>query len=139
MPLIDWIKANETLIAWLGGIGLLIFLGSLVAMPLIIVLMPRDYFLRMETVGIRRHPFRKFLHVLKNLLGGILFLAGIAMLVLPGQGLLTMLIGLSLVDFPGKHQLQIRLARVPRIRRSIQWIRNRAGRAPLELGAEIDR
>lgn len=134
MPFIDWIKAHETLIAWLGGIGLLMFLGSLVAMPLIIVLMPRDYFLRMERGLLRPRPLQRVLHVLKNLIGGILFLAGIAMLVLPGQGLLTILIGLSLIDFPGKHRLQLRLVRNPRIRRSIQWIRHRAGRPPLELG-----
>jgi len=134
MPFIDWIKAHETLIAWLGGIGILMFLGSLVAMPLIIVLMPRDYFLRMESGLLRAGPLRRVLHVIKNLIGGILFLAGTAMLVLPGQGLLTILIGLSLIDFPGKHRLQLRLVRNPRIRRSIQWIRHKAGRPPLELG-----
>lgn len=134
MPLIDWIQSHEVLIAWMGGLGLLIFLGSLVAMPVIIVLMPQDYFVRMERGLLQRKPLRQVLHVFKNVLGCILLLAGIAMLVLPGQGLLTILIGLSLIDFPGKHGLQLRLVRIPRIRRSIQWIRHKAGRPPLALG-----
>jgi hypothetical protein len=134
MPLIDWIQSHEVLIAWMGGLGLLVFLGSLVAMPVIIVLMPQDYFVRMERGLLQRKPLRQVLHVFKNVLGCILLLAGIAMLVLPGQGLLTILIGLSLIDFPGKHGLQLRLVRIPRIRRSIQWIRHKAGRPPLALG-----
>ncbi len=134
MPLIDWIQSHEVLIAWMGGLGLLVFLGSLVAIPVIIVLMPQDYFVRMERGLLQRKPLRQVLHVFKNVLGCILLLAGIAMLVLPGQGLLTILIGLSLIDFPGKHGLQLRLVRIPRIRRSIQWIRHKAGRPPLALG-----
>jgi hypothetical protein len=119
----------------MGGLGLLVFVGSLVAIPVIIVLMPQDYFVRMESGIFQRRPLRQALHVMKNIFGAILVIAGIAMLVLPGQGLLTILIGLSLVDFPGKHRLQSRLVRIPRIRSSIQWIRHKAGRPPLELGS----
>ena len=69
--------------------------------------------------------------VLKNALGLLLLACGIVMLVIPGQGLLTMLIGLMLMDFPGKRRLEARLVAVPSVRRSINWLRERAHRAPL--------
>jgi hypothetical protein len=70
---------------------------------------------------------------LKNLFGGVLVLAGVAMLVLPGQGILTILVGLMFLDFPGKFALERRLARQPPVLRAINWIRARGGRKPLEM------
>lgn len=43
---------------------------------------------------------------LRNVLGAILLVAGIAMLVLPGQGVPTILISLGLMNFPGKYRLE---------------------------------
>ena len=63
---------------------------------------------------------------------GIL-LAGIAMLVLPGQGLLTILIGLTLLNFPGKYTAERRLAGRPRIARTLNRIRAAARRPPLAI------
>jgi hypothetical protein len=52
---------------------------------------------------------------------------------LPGQGVLTILAGLSLLSFPGKRRLQLRLLRIPAIHRAIDALRRRAGRPPLHL------
>ena len=68
---------------------------------------------------------------LKNLVGGILLLGGIAMLVLPGQGLLTMLIGVSLMDFPGKRAIERKLVSRPLILQAINRVRQRFDRPPL--------
>jgi hypothetical protein len=133
MGLIEWIEANEVLLGILGGISLLMFIGSLVAIPLIVTYMPEDYFLRLSTGKFPRKPLRQIGHIAKNILGTILLLAGIGMLVLPGQGILTIVIGLSLIDFPGKTRLQIRLIRISSVRRSIEWIRHKANRKPLIL------
>jgi hypothetical protein len=73
------------------------------------------------------------LWVLRNLLGGALVVAGIAMLVLPGQGILTILIGLLLMDFPGKRRGEIYLLRKRTVARAVNWIRSRAKQPPLEL------
>jgi len=67
----------------------------------------------------------------KNALGYILVVAGIIMLVLPGQGIFTILIGIMLLNFPGKYQLERWLATRGPVLRSINWLRQRAGRAPL--------
>ena len=42
---------------------------------------------------------------LRNAVGLVLVTAGLAMLVLPGQGIITLLVGIILMDFPGKHRL----------------------------------
>ncbi len=69
----------------------------------------------------------------KNALGYIFVVAGFIMLVLPGQGIFTILIGIMLLNFPGKYRLeQWIVARRP-VLRSINWLRRRAGRAPLVL------
>src|SRR5215467_13426453 len=76
------------------------FIGSLIAIPLILVRLPADYF---DTRTPRHwmkdhHPvLRLFGLVIKNVVGVVFLLAGFAMLFLPGQGLLTMLIGISLI------------------------------------------
>ena len=79
----EWIEANQVLLAGLAGLGLLIFVGSLVGIPLLVVYMPKDYFVRLERGPLLRGPLRRVLQVLKNLLGGVLLLGGILMLLLP--------------------------------------------------------
>jgi len=60
-------------------------------------------------------------------------LAGIAMLVLPGQGLLSILIGVTLLNFPGKYALERRIVGRPAVSRTLNRIRARARRPPLEI------
>jgi len=57
--------------------------------------------------------------------------AGIIMLVLPGQGIFTILIGIMLLNFPGKYRLERWIVARRPVLRSINWLRRRAGRAPL--------
>jgi hypothetical protein len=112
----------------------MLIVGALVA-PILIVRMPADYFVR-SPAG-EREPragmTRTVVRVLKNVLGVLLVLAGLAMLVLPGQGILTLLIGISLLNFPGKRRFQQRLLSIHAVERVVQAIRHRAGRPPLEL------
>jgi hypothetical protein len=70
--------------------------------------------------------------VLKNALGVLFFLSGMAMLILPGQGLLTIFIGLVLLDFPRKRVLVHRILGYQRILRVINQLRARFGKPELE-------
>jgi UPF0716 family protein affecting phage T7 exclusion len=70
--------------------------------------------------------------VAKNLCGTVLVLAGVAMLVLPGQGILTIVVGLLLIDFPGKFALEQKLVRRSSVLSAMNWIRTKAHRAPLK-------
>ncbi len=137
MAWFDWFRSQEHLIAWLFGLSMILFVASLVLIPLLIARMRADYFVG-AAAGQSRFRQRHWLLggtmlVLKNLLGVVLLLAGIAMLVLPGQGLITMFMGLSLLNFPGKRQLELRIIRQRHVRSAFDWIRSKAGRPPLQM------
>ncbi|RJX33598.1 MAG: hypothetical protein C4531_05105 [Desulfurivibrio sp.] len=128
---------HESAILWLTGLSTLTFIGTLVIVPLLVARIPANYFASHQP---RRppwavhHPFIRWTMLLaKNLAGYLFILAGILMLVLPGQGLLTILLGVMLLDFPGKYRLEKWLVSRPAILKSINWLRKRAKRPPLEL------
>ncbi|MFV0443509.1 MAG: hypothetical protein ACK5Q5_08055 [Planctomycetaceae bacterium] len=137
----EFAQAHAETLAAFGIISGVLFLISLLAVPWLIARLPADYFVR-ERPQLQEDGWRWYRwlagKVFKNLLGTMLFLAGAVMLGLPGQGLLTMLIGLTLIDYPGKRQLELRIMRRPRILRAINWMRRRYGQPPLMVEAEPD-
>jgi len=136
MNIQEWLVANEGLFAALGLLSLALFLISLIVFPLIIIFLPADYFVRTEPGILTLSPRRMVLRVLKNAFGLFLILAGVLMLFLPGQGLLSIFLGISLMHFPGKRKLEMRLLNFPRIHRSVAWVRRKANRAPLEFSID---
>ena len=98
--------------------------------------LPRYYFSRPRRFVWREvdgEPlFAVVLGLLKNLLGAALVLLGLVMLVTPGQGLLTLLAGLLLMNFPGKYQLERWLVMRPGVLRALNWLRARQGQVPFE-------
>ena len=110
------------------------FVLALVAMPIVVAALPENYFVRRHREPVRRgsvHPFVwRLLPLLKNALGVVFILAGMVMLVLPGQGLLTILLGLGLTNFPGKFRLERRIVGLPGVRTGLDKIRQAAGRPP---------
>jgi UPF0716 family protein affecting phage T7 exclusion len=69
-------------------------------------------------------------------MGAVLLLAGVAMLILPGQGLLTLAIGLGLMNLPGKRSLIRHLIGRPRVLRTINQFRAKAHKELLEAPAD---
>ena len=129
----SWMGTWEEEVAWVVGISVVTFVGSLVAVPIVVIQMRSDYFLRTAEVKRPRTPLQLIRRILKNLLGLILLIMGFAMLFLPGQGLLAMLLGMSLLDFPGKRNLQLRLLKLKGVQRSVNWMRRKADKPPLTL------
>ncbi|MBT8132420.1 MAG: hypothetical protein KJO35_09140 [Gammaproteobacteria bacterium] len=136
---VSWINENiDTLqrlgVLWLA-IGVISLVLTLIALPLIIIRLPADYFVRHNrlTVAVSsRHPVLVLLgNTLKNIVGIFLLIFGAIMLFIPGQGLLTMLIGVMLTNFPGKYKLEQKIVRRPAVLRTLNRIRDRAGRDPL--------
>ncbi len=121
---------------WLAAIsGLLVIAGGLL-LPVLIIRMPADYFLHDESPlpWNHRHPAaRAAIRCARNLLGAVLLLAGVVMLVTPGQGLLTILAALSLVEFPGKRRWERRIVATPFLLRTLNAIRRKARKPPLVL------
>jgi hypothetical protein len=102
----------------------------------IVVWLPADHFSRLPDpdAGWRRHRVLRWtVLVSKNLLGLLVLPFGILMALplVPGPGLVFILIGLSLLDFPGKRSLERRLLTVPVVLRFLNEVRQRFRRPPL--------
>jgi len=135
--MLAWLRGHESVLWWLGALSVVTFVGTLVALPLVVARLPADYFTQGQRPVRRRHAQLTRSRVLwrlgKNLLGILIVLVGVAMLLLPGQGILTILIGLMLLDFPGKQRLERRLVQQPSVWRAINWMRAKAHQPALEL------
>ena len=133
---LSWVLDNGALLGTFGLIGLVSLVASVLLLPFLVVRIPTDYFRhqrRQHEYARDRHPVvHHAIVILKNGIGILLILAGIAMLLLPGQGILTLLIGLMLTDFPGKYRLEKRLIAQPGVLKAVNWLRARAGHPPLE-------
>jgi amino acid transporter len=118
----------------LGLVAILLFIGTLITVPLVIIILPTRYLT--EDRSHRRHSRRVWYipYLLsKNAVGGIFILSGLVMLVLPGQGLLTLAVGICLIDFPGKRLLVQRILCRKGVLTVINRLRAKAARPPLEM------
>ena len=124
-------------LVWMGWASLLMFLASLAVVPMLLTRIPADYFVRQANIDNQSNKIAGFhyslLWVGRNVLGFVLLVAGVLMLVLPGQGLLTIFLGLFVSDFPGKTALEKQLVSIPAIHTSINWIREKKGVEHLAL------
>ena len=127
-----------------GGLwwGLALSVGaaivSFAAVVAIVVSWPADRFKGEHDTrpGVQRHiVVHVLLLIAKNVAGSLLVILGLIMSVpgVPGQGLLTALIGVSLLNFPGKRRLERRFVRIHAVFRNVNRLRARFHRAPLEL------
>ncbi len=128
---------STTLILWLSALSLVTFFGSLLALPWLVCRIPEDYFCypeRHPAIDPKAHPAVRYsLLAIKNLLGIFLLLGGIVMLFLPGQGLLTMAMGLLLMDYPGKYRFEQRVVSTPVILKGLNWLRKKGRHPPLKI------
>lgn len=140
LSLPEWLvklwSAHEREIWLLGAASAVMLVVSVVLIMALIVALPADYYV--ENNGRRRlfedHPPLRFAFLLvKNAVGVVLLVAGLLMLVLPGQGILTILAALAALNFPGKRRLELAILQRPGVLRSVNWLRDKAGRRPLEF------
>jgi uncharacterized membrane protein YbaN (DUF454 family) len=120
------------------GIFLATFLLNLGIVSFILVKLPADHFKKNHEEKFwagRSQALRIMAIAGKNLLGWILVGLGIVMSLpgVPGQGLLTILLGIMLLDFPGKERLEQKLLHRPAIKNSINKLRARFGKPALQL------
>jgi hypothetical protein len=125
-----------TLLWWTTGLSLLALVATAIGIPWVVARLPHDYFSRRSRAAWRRtadEPFPALvLGAAKNVLGAVLLILGVIMLVTPGQGVLTILIGMMLMNFPGKYRVERWLVRRPGVLRALNWLRRRRGQAPFE-------
>lgn len=128
------VEKHQVFIEWLGVVSILTFIVSLVAIPWIIARLPKDYFIRHRQDVAERHArnpvMAKIILILRNFFGMVFLVGGIFMLLLPGQGIISMVIGISLMDFPKKHKLVDFILRLPRVRKLLNWLRRKQKKPP---------
>jgi archaellum biogenesis protein FlaJ (TadC family) len=121
--------------AWILAISVLSFIIGMISIPMLVARIPVDYFThhtRHRLANSSRHPLLQLLLAcLKNAFGAVLIVMGIVMLFTPGQGLLTILFGLMLMNYPGKYLLERWIISRPLIFRSVNNLREKKGQPPL--------
>jgi hypothetical protein len=134
---IDWGYA-------LGAVVIIIasFILSLTFAVIVLIKLPHTYFLKCSVPPLwqAQHPaIRVALYIIKNLVGLCLVTAGVLLSFpgIPGQGILTILIGAMLLDFPGKRRWLRKLVSQPRVLVAVNRIRKRFGKLPLQLFEEF--
>ncbi len=130
--------STETLVT-LTVLSLVFFAGSLIAIPFILIRLPADFFdIRVPRRWMEdHHPVLRILgHVVKNVIGAIFLFAGFLMLFLPGQGILTMLVGVTMLDFPGKRKLEAKMIGQPTVLSAINSMREKFGKPPLTIAPD---
>ncbi len=136
------VETHEGLLTGMGIFSLIILAVSSIILPIIIAYLPRDYLSSWEKVDSKQTSVteKRFTsragfiayRIGKNALAIMLIIAGLAMLLLPGQGLITVFIGVSLLDFPGKRKVIRKLLAQNRVLKSANKIRRWMGRPPLK-------
>jgi len=140
-PLAEFAHRVEALLTkgglWLGvGISVGLALGSIALVVVVVINWRADHFKHWPPgaapPALPQHPLAT---AGKNVAGVVLVLLGLVMALpgIPGQGILTMIVGITLIDFPGKRGLERRMIGRPRILRSINKLRARFHREPLDM------
>jgi hypothetical protein len=139
----DWFSQFWLSLTWdkvLLGVGLFLFslIVSFLAIAVVMVKIPANYF--SPDYSQKFMPNSPFLVrwgavILKNLLGFFLIALGILLSLpgVPGQGLLTILLGLIMIDIPGKRPIEAKIIQRPTIQSAINKLRARFNKPPLIL------
>lgn len=117
------------------GLGVATAIISLVVVAIVLARLPADFFVNPEARRpIDRHPVLKvLLCIVRNLFGYFLIVLGVVLSLpgVPGQGVLTILMGVLLIDFPGKHRAERWLLMRRGVLTAVNKLRARLGRPPL--------
>lgn len=124
------------------GLGTLIVVGTFVVatgvVSFVVVKLPATYFHPDHDREILKdkHPAIRWAGIIgKNLAGIILIALGVVLSLpgIPGPGLVTILFGVMLVDFPGRRWLEHKIVSRPAVQKTINNLRKRFGKKPIKL------
>lgn len=113
-------------------------LVGLVMLPVAVVRIDADHFVREpgEERWRSRSTRERAWAIVRTVVGGILVLAGVVLLLIPGQGVLTIVAGLLVAEYPGKYRVERAIVRRPAVLLALNRIRCRFGRETLRLRGE---
>ena len=133
--LYQFVTNYKKFIFWLGSISAFVFIFSLLSIKWLAALIPSDYSVKKRASKFKNtYPYLWIISlIIKNILGYSLVVGGIFMLVLPGQGIFTIVVGLMLSNYPGKYSIERRLISIPSIHKGINWLRKKSNQPPIEI------
>jgi len=139
--MIDWLSHFWSSLTWQSIlIGVLLFLVSLAvsftSIAVVMVKIPPTYFSlthRRDFLPNSKWYVRSGAMAAKNVLGVFLIILGLILSLpgVPGQGILTILLGLVMLDIPGKRPLEARIIQRPAVLSAVNSLRARYGKPPL--------
>ncbi len=132
---LEFLSNYKIYLVWLGTLSFIIFIFSLLTIKWLVALIPSDYFIKKNNSEFRsNYPiFWLVSIIIKNLVGYTLIFGGILMLVLPGQGLFTIFVGLMLSNYPGKFYIERKFIAIPSVLRAINWLRKKSNTPPIKM------
>ncbi len=115
----------------LTGVSVGIFVIGFLLVPRLAVKLPADHFVRPEDNRGLRTIGDWAWHLCRNLLALVLFVAGVVMIILPGPGIISIIVAIALADFPGKRRVERAFIRTWIVRTAMNAMRNKHGARPL--------
>ncbi len=131
----EFLSDYKIYLVWLGSLSFIIFIFSLLTIKWLVALIPSDYFIKKNNSEFRsNYPmFWLVSIIIKNLVGYTLIVGGVLMLVLPGQGLFTIFVGLMLSNYPGKFYIEKKFIAIPSVLRTINWLRKKSNTPSIKI------
>ena len=131
----DWISDYNQIIQWAGIVSVFLFFLSLFLLRYVIIRMPEDYFITTSSIS-KSHsksPQKIIVRVAKNVVGFLLTICGIILLFTPGQGMITILIGLCLIDLAIVNQFKKKIINNSKVQKALNWIRTKKSVKPFNF------
>jgi len=127
--LTTWLHQHSGFIVILGAVAFVVLLTTLLATPWILARLPSDYFSHTPSIS-PRSLSNTIISIIRTVAGTLLIFLGLAVILTPVPGIVLMVLGLALCDFPGKHKLLVRLVRLPSVLSFLNWIREKSNKPP---------
>ena len=129
----DLITQYEGTLVLVGTLSAVVFVVTLLLTPYLLGLIASDYFTMENPHKLEiKHIGHVIAVIIKSVIGLVLLLAGIIMLVTPGQGVISILLGLFLMEFPGKRKLELKIINHDPTFKTLNWLREKAGKPPFK-------
>ncbi len=127
---LSWAAGHAQSLGLAAGLSVGALAVTVFASPWLVARLPADHFSRPPPPPATLGPARLAVLFARNAAGLAAVLIGLVMMVTPGPGLVMIVVGLSLADFPGRHALVARLAARPRVFAALNWLRRRRDAPP---------
>lgn len=125
-----WLSGHALLLSVLASVSAVLLVATIVVAPWAISRLPANYLQQRLEKNAKQGIWYSLTSVSRALLGLLVTLLGLVMLITPGPGVIMLLLGISIAEFPGRNRLLVYLATRPNVLSSLNWMRKRHGKPP---------